>query len=83
MSNNIKGKVVIITGARSGLGEAAASICQHLEQRLYWEQEEPERIEILAKEIKESGGEALAISVDVTTGTGKKLVDATLQNLDN
>jgi NADP-dependent 3-hydroxy acid dehydrogenase YdfG len=40
MENNIKGKVVVITGASSGLGEAAARHLSNLVQRLYSAQEE-------------------------------------------
>jgi NADP-dependent 3-hydroxy acid dehydrogenase YdfG len=41
MENNFKGKVVVITGASSGMGEAAAKHLSGLGQRLYWVQEEP------------------------------------------
>ena len=36
MSNNIEGKVVVITGASSGLGEAAASFSVRTAQTLCW-----------------------------------------------
>ncbi len=40
MSNNIKGKVVVITGASSGMGNLQQIICLALVQPLYWVQEE-------------------------------------------
>jgi NADP-dependent 3-hydroxy acid dehydrogenase YdfG len=36
MSNNIEGKVVVITGASSGLGEASAGISPHKARPLCW-----------------------------------------------
>ena len=66
MSNNIEGKVVVITDASSGLGEATA--------RLLWAQgasvvlgaRRIDRIRSLADELTGSGGKALAITTDVT-----------------
>jgi NADP-dependent 3-hydroxy acid dehydrogenase YdfG len=66
MENNIKGKVVVITGASSGLGEAAA---KHLSQRgatVVLGARRADRIESLAKEIRGNGEKALAIAADVT-----------------
>jgi len=64
MSNNIKGKVVVITGASSGLGEAAA---RHLAEQgaiVALGARRLDRIQNLAEEIK-SNGKALAIATDV------------------
>ena len=79
MENNIKGKVVVITGASSGMGEAAAKHLSTLGATVVLGARRVERIEILAKEIKANGGQALAIAVDVTQREQvKKLVDATV-----
>lgn len=64
--NNIEGKVIVITGASSGMGESAA---RHLAQegaRTVLGARRGERIQSLANEIKEHGGEALALATDVT-----------------
>ena len=66
MENNIKGKVVIITGASSGMGEAAAKHLSGLGAKLVLGARRADRIEKLAKEIHASGGNALAVTVDVT-----------------
>lgn len=79
MSNNIKEKVIVITGASSGLGEAAA---RHLAQEgavLVLAARRKERIDGLAKEINENGGKASAKQTDVTQAEQlKDLVDFTI-----
>ena len=80
MENNIKGKVIVITGASSGMGEAAAKHLSNLGATVVLGARRTVRIETLAKEIKENGGQALAIAVDVTQREQvKKLVDATVE----
>lgn len=66
MENNIKGKVVVITGASSGMGEAAAKHLSALGATVVLGARRADRIEKLAKEIKDNGGKAFAIAVDVT-----------------
>lgn len=77
MSNNIEGKVVVITGASSGLGEETA---RHLSEKgasVVLGARRSERIESLADEIKETGGKALAVTTDVTKRDQvKQLVDS-------
>lgn len=79
MSNNIKEKVIVITGASSGLGEAAA---RHLAKEgaiLVLAARRKERIDGLAKEINENGGKASAKQTDVTQAEQlKDLVDFTI-----
>jgi NADP-dependent 3-hydroxy acid dehydrogenase YdfG len=80
MENNIKGKVVVITGASSGMGEAAAKHLSALGANVVLGARITERIEKLAKEIIEKGGKAFAISVDVTQREQVKgLVDAAVE----
>lgn len=81
MENNIKGKVVVITGASSGMGEAAAKHLSALGATVVLGARRVERIEKLAKEINDNGGKALPIAVDVTQRDQvKSLADATVQH---
>ena len=66
MSNNIAGKVIVITGASSGLGEAAARHLSANGATLVLGARRVERIEALASELIANGGLALAIATDVT-----------------
>jgi NADP-dependent 3-hydroxy acid dehydrogenase YdfG len=66
MENGIKGKVVIITGASSGMGEAAAKHLSGLGATVVLGARRGGRIEKLANEIHANGGNALAVTVDVT-----------------
>ena len=80
MNNNIEGKVIVITGASSGLGEAAA---RHLSEQgaiVVLGARRVDRIQSLANELTKHGGKALAIATDVTKYEQvKALVDAALK----
>jgi NADP-dependent 3-hydroxy acid dehydrogenase YdfG len=80
MANNIEGKVVVITGASSGLGEATA---RHLSAQgavVALGARRTDRIEGLAKELKAKGGKTLAIVTDVTDREQvKNLVEETIK----
>ena len=80
MENNIEGKVVIITGASSGMGEAAAKHLSGLGATVVLGARRGDRIEKLAKEIQDKGGKALAFAMDVTQRYQvKKLVDSAVE----
>lgn len=80
MSNNIKGKVVVITGASSGLGEATAQLLSKEGAILVLAARRAERIEKLANTIRENGGEVLAIPTDVTNAEQvQNLVDTAVK----
>ena len=80
MSHNIEGKVVVITGASSGLGAAAARHLSALGASVVLGARRVERILSLAKELAGSGAKALAIATDVTHyDQVKGLVDAAVQ----
>jgi NADP-dependent 3-hydroxy acid dehydrogenase YdfG len=80
MENNINDKVVVITGASSGLGEAAARYLSALGATVVLGARRTDRIEKLAKEIQDKGGKALAIAMDVTQREQvKKVVDSAVQ----
>ena len=76
MSNKIRGKVVVITGASSGLGEAAARLLSAQGATVVLGARRSDRLQSLADELSGSGGKALAIATDVThRNQGKRLVD--------
>ena len=80
MENNIKDKVVIITGASSGMGEAAAKHLATLGATVVLGARRGDKIENMAKDIQETGGKALAVAMDVTNlEQVKNLVDTAVQ----
>jgi NADP-dependent 3-hydroxy acid dehydrogenase YdfG len=79
MSKNIEGKVVVITGASSGLGEATARLLSAQGANIVLGARRLERIQSLADELTHNGGKALALSTDVThCDQVKRLVDASV-----
>jgi NADP-dependent 3-hydroxy acid dehydrogenase YdfG len=66
MTANIEGKVVVITGASSGLGESTARLLAANGAKVVLGARRKERIDALAKEITAKGGSALAFKTDVT-----------------
>lgn len=77
MTSNIAGKAVVITGASSGLGAAAARTLGAEGARLALGARRRERLEALAREITDAGGQAIPVATDVTDrGQVQKLVDA-------
>lgn len=66
MSNNIAGKVVVITGASSGLGAATARLLSAEGASVVLGARRRDRIEALARELTEAGGRAVAVNTDVT-----------------
>ena len=82
MTNKIKGKVVVITGASSGLGEAAARLLSVEGANVVLGARRSERLKSLADELNRDGGKALAITTDVThRDQVKKLVDRSGQGV--
>ena len=78
---SLAGKVVLITGASSGIGEAAARLFAREGCRTVLAARRLERLEQLAGEIRAGGGNALPVAMDVTQpaqidGTVKAALDA-------
>ncbi len=81
MRNTIEGKVVVITGAPSGLGEAAARLLSADGACVVLGARRTDRIESLAKELRGKGSRAVAVTTDVTKNDQvKNLVEAAVSN---
>jgi NADP-dependent 3-hydroxy acid dehydrogenase YdfG len=65
MTDNIKGKTIVITGASSGMGAAAARHLAGKGAAVVLGARRSDRIEALAAEINQAGGRATAVTTDV------------------
>src|SRR5947209_14040624 len=65
MSIDLHGRVVAVTGASSGIGEATALACAQAGAAVALAARRSERIEALAERIRQDGGRALAVQTDV------------------
>jgi len=75
----LTGKVAIITGAGSGIGRAAARLFAEAGARVVVGDRSQDDAEATVQQIKEQGGQAFAVAVDVTSGTEfAAMVDRTL-----
>lgn len=65
-SRALEGKVIVITGASAGIGEAIARECASRGASVVLAARRIERLERIAKELESSGAKALAIKIDVS-----------------
>ena len=65
MADTITGKVVVITGASSGMGEATARGLAAMGAKVVLGARRIERLEAIVNEIKAAGGEAVAVATAV------------------
>jgi short-subunit dehydrogenase len=66
MTINLKGKVVLIIGASSGFGQDAARLFAREGCKVLLAARRVERLQALARSIQTTGGEAVALPVDIT-----------------
>ncbi len=80
MSSDLKGKVVLITGASTGIGAAAArAFAAHGSKVVVHYNASKEAADKVAREVKSAGGEALLVGGDVTKSANvKRIVAETL-----
>ncbi|MGR3273718.1 SDR family oxidoreductase [Acaryochloris marina NIES-2412] len=72
MSQNIESKVVVITGASSGIGESTARHLASLGAKVVLGARRTEKLESIAQEIRDSGGQAEFLTTDVTVASDLK-----------
>jgi len=63
---SIKGKVALVTGASSGIGEGTARALAANGVKVGLAARRIDRLRRIAEEIRAAGGEAMAIQLDVT-----------------
>ena len=63
---NIRDKVILITGAGSGLGKALALVAGQAGAKVICAGRRKERIQKIAEEVTQAGGVGLAVEMDVT-----------------
>jgi NADP-dependent 3-hydroxy acid dehydrogenase YdfG len=66
MAGELAGRTAIITGASSGIGSATAVLLAREGARVVVAARRGDRIEALARELRETGAEALAVPTDVS-----------------
>ena len=80
MTQGIKDKIVVVTGASSGLGEATARLLSAQGATVVLGARRADRLQSLAKDLEVRGGKALALTTDVTRREQvKALVDSAVQ----
>src|SRR6266481_162690 len=64
--SNITGKVVVITGASSGIGKSTAKLLAEQGAKVVLGARRSDRIDAVVREISASGGKAIGLATDVT-----------------
>jgi NADP-dependent 3-hydroxy acid dehydrogenase YdfG len=83
MAGKLEGKVAIVTGASSGIGEATAIALASEGAKVAVSARRGDRLDALVKQISDQGGDAFAIVGDVTDEQqAKDLVDKTKAHYD-
>ncbi len=74
LANNISGKVVVITGGSSGLGETTARHLASLGASVVLGARRIDKLEAIAADIRTAGGEVAVQATDVTTASDHFLI---------
>jgi NADP-dependent 3-hydroxy acid dehydrogenase YdfG len=76
MTGNITGKVIVITGASSGMGEATARDLAAKGAKVVLGARRADRLDAIVQDISDAGGQVIAVATDVTKREDvQKLVD--------
>lgn len=79
--NRLANKIVVITGASSGVGKTAAKMMAAEGATVVLAARRAEQLETLAQEIRNAGGTALPVATDISDpGSVKALVDTAVEN---
>jgi NADP-dependent 3-hydroxy acid dehydrogenase YdfG len=73
--STLNGRVAVVTGASSGIGEATARLLAENGARVALVARRQDRLEQLAKEITAAGGTAVAVAADLAAGGGGDLAE--------
>jgi NADP-dependent 3-hydroxy acid dehydrogenase YdfG len=83
MAMNIEGKVVVITGASSGIGESTARLLAARGAKVALGARREDRIDAIVKEITAKGGSAIGLKTDITKrGEVEALVKGAMDKYD-
>lgn len=78
--DNIRNKVVVITGASSGIGEATAKLLAQRGAKTVLAARREDRLKAIVEEIIREGGEAIAVQADVVAAEDmKRLAEITIR----
>ncbi len=66
MNSNMNGKVIVITGASSGIGEATARLLSAAGAYVVLGARRLEKLTALADDITQAGGKAVIVQMDVS-----------------
>ena len=81
MKNFLKSKIVVITGASSGIGEAMAKLYAQMGAKVVLGARSGEKLKALSEQIVFEGGQAAWCQTDVTKAEDcKRLIDTAVEN---
>jgi short-subunit dehydrogenase len=77
MARDLRGKVILITGASSGIGAVTAVACARAGMNVVLNARRSDRLAAVADRVREAGGEAVAVEGDVAeAGASQRLLAA-------